>query len=396
MKKSTAFFIAFLGMLIVSGVIVIPVLYSTGLLIDVSGNFIVKNFLRWEIFVFVTVFLLALIVGSHKFFSGRFGEVAFVASSLLLFSEIVAYLLFTLLECRFDFRVIDWFGSLDSLITSWIFYMILGVVFAVLFLGYCLVINRNFIKVFSNSGINGNGKLKQVNETNLENSRWMNEKERKENFKTYKYTKLGEVTKDGIPVIAELDYNKKDMKVAFNSPCHAIVIGSTGSGKTTTFVSPMIQILAATKAGSSMVITDPKGELFGLHSKFLKDRGYDVKVVDLRDTYSSYRWNPLDSIWDAYEDYRNAHLKAYKRTDDALASGLELTASDETFKNAQEWYEFCGKAYADYDMLITAVKTYRKKIYDDVYEDLNDLVSVLIPIMELELTYSSLLVLANL
>ena len=118
----------------------------------------------------------------------------------------------------------------------------------------------------------------------------MTDEERNERFKKHKFSALGEVEKDGIPVCAKLINKDKDMEVVFNSPCHSLIIGSTGSGKTTTFVSPMIQLLGASAAGSSMVVTDPKGELFSMHSKHLKDRGYDVKVIDLRDTYSSYRW----------------------------------------------------------------------------------------------------------
>ncbi|MBO7078828.1 MAG: type IV secretory system conjugative DNA transfer family protein, partial [Bacilli bacterium] len=45
-----------------------------------------------------------------------------------------------------------------------------------------------------------------------------------------------------------------------------------------------------------------------------------------------------------------------------------------------EWYEFEGKAYTDYNRLINNIKLYKKKLYDEVYEDLNDLVSVLIPV----------------
>ena len=380
MKKRYVFLIVLLVAFVLSNVIAIPVLFSTGLFLNASGDITFVNYIKWEVFLFVTFFLFESVLISHKFAIGKLQEILFVVSAILFISELLSYLLFTLIECNFDFKVVDWFGSLNDAMASWKFYMILFGVFVGLFLGYALVINRNFIKVFARSGVGGSGKLKQVSDTNLENSRWMNDKEKKELFKTYQYSKLGEVTKDGIPVVATLDDKGKDMQVAFNSPCHAIVIGSTGSGKTTTFVSPMIQLLAATKAGSSMVITDPKGELFDMHSAYLQKRGYDVKVVDLRDTYSSYRWNPLDPIWDAYEAYREAHRKAYKRTDDVKASGLELTASEEAFATAPEWYEFEGKAYVDYQRLLDAVKVYRKKIYDEVYEDLNDLVSVLVPV----------------
>ena len=380
MKKRNVFLIAVLAAFIVSNAVVIPVLLSTGMLYNVSGELSLRNYIRWEPFVFVFFMLLICVTISHKFASGKAQEVLFIVSSLILVSELISYMLFTLLECKFDFAVVDWFGTFDKITTSATYYAILFGVFVALLLCYSLFINNNFIKIFSKSGISASGKLGQVKDSNLENSRWMTEKEKREIFKVYTYSKLAEIEKDGVPVAAEMDAKGRDMQVAFNSPCHSIVIGSTGSGKTTTFVSPMIQLLAATKAGSSMVITDPKGELFGMHSKYLKERGYDVKVVDLRDTYSSYRWNPLDQIWDAYSEYVNAYKKAYKRNDDVSASGLQLTSTAEAFASADEWYEFEGKAYLDYNKLIEAVKIYRKKIYDEVYEDLNDLVSVLVPI----------------
>ena len=208
----------------------------------------------------------------------------------------------------------------------------------------------------------------------------MSDEERDKIFKAHKYSKLSEVNKDGIPVMAKLTDKDKDMKVVFNSPCHSLIIGSTGSGKTTTFVSPMIQLLAASAAGSSMIVTDPKGELFSLHSKYLVSRGYDVKVIDLRDTYSSYRWNPLDMIWDNYQKFLNAHNEAFARKDAPEKSGLQIMEPLGSFKAGEKWYEFDGKGYATYSRLVDAIKVYKKKIYDEVYEDLNDLVSVLIPV----------------
>ena len=380
MKKGHILLIAIGASLVLSNIITIPVVYVEGLFHTAAGEFTMLNYLRWELFYFVTFMLFNCLILSHKFAKGRFQEILFVVAAILLISELFGYLLFTLVECKFDFKVVDWFGSMDHMMTSWMYYMIVGGTFGVIFLVYAVFINKNFVKVFSKSGVETNGKLKQVKDTNLENSRWMTDQEKKKLFNVYEYSKLGSVEKDGIPVAAKLDSKGKDMEVAFNSPCHSIIIGSTGSGKTTTFVSPMIQLLGATNAGSSMVITDPKGELFAMHSKFLKDRGYDVKVVDLRDTYSSYRWNPLDSIWDAYTEYRTAHTKAYKRHDNAYVSGLELDGDKEVFNQVDDWYEFDGRAYADYQRLLEAVKVYRKKIYDEVYEDLNDLVSVLIPV----------------
>ena len=375
MKKRHIVYLVILAALILSNVFGI-ILAVNGLFDDLAGEFSIPTYVGFAIFNFACFFLFGCVVLSHKFATGKFQEVLFVVSSILLISVIFSYLVYSLIDCKFEFKLVDWLGVLINMSTSWVYYIVLGVTFGALFFIYSFAINRKFINLFSKSGTS----LKPVKNANLENSRWMNDKEKHKLFKYHKYSSLDSVSKDGIPVCATLDNKDKDMEVAFNSPCHSIIIGSTGSGKTTTFVSPMIQLLAATRAGSSMVITDPKGELFMLHSKYLKERGYDVKVIDLRDTYSSYRWNPLDAIWDNFDLYKNAHLKAYKRSDNILESGLKIDGDTSNAEHLDEWYEFEGKAYTDYQKLITAIKIYKKKLYDEVYEDLNDLVTVLIPV----------------
>ena len=66
-------------------------------------------------------------------------------------------------------------------------------------------------------------------------------------------------------------------------------------------VGGLVQILGHSAAGSSMICTDPKGELFQMHSKMLTDHGYKCMVLDLRDPYSSFRWNPLADFYDRYQ-----------------------------------------------------------------------------------------------
>ena len=44
------------------------------------------------------------------------------------------------------------------------------------------------------------------------------------------------------------------------------------------------------------------------------------------------------------------------------------------------WYEYKGKAYAVRRELLTVIKVEKQKIYDEIYEDLNDLISVICPI----------------
>ncbi len=294
-----------------------------------------------------------------------------------VFSLVFGLAVYAVIDSSFQFDNMSWRLILSGFYRSSSYYITVFVLFVLSVLLYVALIGRNEISYFfGRGGLRGKGKLGQI-EANMENSRWMTDKERDKIFTPCLYSKLGEMKKDGVPIRATAD-GQNDMRVVLNSPCHSLIIGSTGSGKTTTFINPMIQLLGASGAGSSMIITDPKGELFSLHSQFLQARGYDVKVLDLRDTYRSYRWNPLEPLWDTYRLYAEADKRAYARTDDVTESGLELRDAPSAY--GSEWYEFNGGAYADKQKLITDVKIFRTRAFDEMYEDLNDLVSILIPV----------------
>ena len=196
--------------------------------------------------------------------------------------------------------------------------------------------------------------------TGLEQAHFQTEKEIQKNFKTVDYNYLPKVDIEGIPIKAE--ETMKGYKVTFAKPAHTLIIGTTGSGKTTTFINPVVQILANTRSQPSMLISDPKGELYSLHAKSLINRGYDVKVLDLRNPYCSIRWNPLQKPYEMYQEM--------------------LALEDKVRKNEEEgYYIFEEKIYYSDEEKNAAVQVRKQEIFDEVYEDLNDICSVLCPVM---------------
>lgn len=107
----------------------------------------------------------------------------------------------------------------------------------------------------------------------------------------------------GIPLF----YDAAEKKVYIDSgDTHTLVYGATGSLKTRSVVSPAIRILGC--AGESMVINDPKGELFNRHAGDLEKQGYNIIEINLRDPGCGNAWNPLCVPYSFYVkgDYDNA------------------------------------------------------------------------------------------
>ena len=193
----------------------------------------------------------------------------------------------------------------------------------------------------------------------LEQAHFQTKKELDKNFTTVEYKKLPQTNIEGIPIKAE--ETLKGYSITFAKPAHTLIIGTTGSGKTTTFINPTIQILSNTKNRPSMLISDPKGELYSLHAKSLIKRGYDVKVLDLRNPYCSVRWNPLERPYDLYQEMLSLDSKVKTNEDEG-------------------YYIFNDKIYYSEDEMRSAVQVRKQELFDEVYEDLNDICSALCPV----------------
>ena len=161
-------------------------------------------------------------------------------------------------------------------------------------------------------------------------SRFSTDKEAQETLKkikiksdTYEYA--------GVPI-------KNDGTYIWLDPgeSHNIVIGSTGAGKTQDIVHPLVKILA--KKGESMIITDPKSEIYKESAGLLKKLGYKIVILNFRDPQRGNCWNPLSL---PYRLYKSGD------TDKAMEL-LDDVASNILYEEGGQKDAFWEKSSADY------------------------------------------------
>ncbi len=162
-------------------------------------------------------------------------------------------------------------------------------------------------------------------------SRWASDKEFK---KILKKVNPKSPTSDvaGIPLIN----NGKEIWVD-DGEWHNLVIGSTASGKTESIVQPMVKTLA--KAGESMIITDPKGEIYERNAEELREKGYEIILLNFRNPQMGNCWNPLTLPYSLYKSGNND--KATELLDD-LAKNILY---DETSKGQDPFWENTSADY---------------------------------------------------
>ena len=136
----------------------------------------------------------------------------------------------------------------------------------------------------------------------------------------------------GVPLMI----NQNEMWVD-DSEYHSLVIGATGSGKTQGIIHPMVHSLC--KARESMIITDPKGEIYEGNAEMLRKRGYQILILNFRDPQNGNAWNPMSMPYKLYKE--GNHDKAIELLDDLALNILY----DESNKNADPFWE---KTSADY------------------------------------------------
>ena len=162
-------------------------------------------------------------------------------------------------------------------------------------------------------------------------SRWAKDKEIKSELTLVHPTDIN-VAKGGIPLIN----NGKEIWID-TSGYHNMIIGSTGSGKSQALSFPFIRVLA--KAGESMIVTDPKGELYEGTANELKERGYNIVILNFREPQKGNCWNPFSL---PYKLYREGNIDKSTELLEDLAKNILY---DESNKGADPFWENTSADY---------------------------------------------------
>ena len=162
-------------------------------------------------------------------------------------------------------------------------------------------------------------------------SRWATDKEFKKGLEVV------DIKEDTLPAAGIALYSKKGKMWVDNGEDHYLVMGATGSGKTEIVAKPMIKLLA--KHNESMILTDPKGELYESSAALLKEKGYNIITLNFRDPQKGNAWNPMTLPYKLYKEGNQD--KAIELLDDlALNILYEEKSSGDPFweKTAADYF----------------------------------------------------------
>lgn len=180
---------------------------------------------------------------------------------------------------------------------------------------------------------------------------------------TYRYDELGKQDIEGIP-IAMTRAPEGHLDVTFIPNTHLLAIGATRSGKTTGYVIPTLNVLLNKKNKPSMVISDPKQELYRQNAEKFRRAGYRVILLDFTDYSHSECWNPLTKYFRLYQDFLH------------VEDEVEAVMTPNGPRN-----KFRGRIYDDQEALDRDIEEVKSGKYDEVEKGITALSNSIIPTM---------------
>ncbi len=187
--------------------------------------------------------------------------------------------------------------------------------------------------------------------------------------KTVRFGTLASTPMDGFPMRIDRD-EQGELTATFTDNTHSLIIGSTGSGKTTGFVLPFLYWQAAKKNKPSILVSDPKNELSRKTAKHFKDNGYRVIWLNFQDYSVSDCWNPLTKIYRHYQEYLN------------IENSVKVA-----MENGKLYNVFGGKVYKKQSQLDRAILAEQSRILAEVDNMIGSFAETIAPVQKMDDPY---------
>ena len=177
---------------------------------------------------------------------------------------------------------------------------------------------------------------------------------------TVAYDSLSDTSVNGV-LKASWHADGKLMQTYTEEENHVGVVAGTRLGKTSSYVIPTVLSFAKQKTKRSLIISDPKGEIYRHTAATLKSEGYRVILLNFRDYMHSECWNMLTPIF-----------RKYKRIE-TVADEVNVVETKDGFRN-----EFRGKIYNSQAELDADVQRAEDLLLGDVGNDIDNLATMFI------------------
>jgi len=198
----------------------------------------------------------------------------------------------------------------------------------------------------------------------------------KEINKTFKKENVVGSNTVGFPVWYEKKNGKFETVYLDDKSPHYLLIGSTGSGKSVTVVLNECLMFATANDKHSVVVTDPKGEIFRATSKVFNDNGYNVITIDFRNPTKSKRINIMQPIIDEWKEhckYNKTMLFLFSHFMKANKIKIDKFDDENYVKKIKEKYnleeyliDIINNNRKEIEKILNNKKMYDSKIFDDV------------------------------
>jgi len=150
------------------------------------------------------------------------------------------------------------------------------------------------------------------------------------NFKRAPSSNINPQPKSGMVVGYERKGDKEEIYY-LEDDIHSLILGATRSGKTRGLILQSICDIALT--GESMIISDPKGEIYNYAINYLQRCEYEVIAVDFKSPLLSERYNFLQPVINAVKE--NDMPKAIDLVWDITSALVPETKGEKIWQNGE-------------------------------------------------------------